>query len=59
MDYRRGATAAEAEKGRETTLVGGNEVILGPISRPESRFDPSVLEYGPQEEDWIISMEPP
>jgi hypothetical protein len=55
MDYGRGGTAAEAEKGRETTLVGGNEVILRAISRPESRFDPSVLEYVPQEEDWITN----
>lgn len=53
MDCKGGKTAAEAEKGRETTLVGGNKVILGPISRQESRFNPSVLEYEPQEEDWM------
>jgi hypothetical protein len=53
MDYKGGRSSVKAEKGRETILVGRNEIILGPISRQVSRFNPSVLEYDPQEEDWI------
>jgi hypothetical protein len=43
--FRRGGIFAGVKKRRVTTMVGGDELIFGPISGKKSCCDPSILEY--------------
>ena len=45
MVFRRGRFFGGAKKRRATTMVGGDELIFGPISGKKSCCDPSILEY--------------
>ena len=45
MVFRGGGFFAGVKKGRGTTMVGGDELIFGPISGKKSCYDPSILEY--------------
>jgi hypothetical protein len=43
--FRRERSAAGVKKRRETTVVRGDEIIFGQISRKKSCCDPSILDY--------------
>jgi len=54
MVHRRGRISTESEERQESVLVRGCKVILGALSREDSRRDTGTLEHDSQQESRLM-----